>query len=87
MKLKLQKKLAADVLNCSVKRVALDVDRLEEIKEAITKADIKSLAKDKLLNVKTFPASKVTACPILDPKSCAPVIPEASTLIPFKFIN
>ncbi|MDP7180549.1 MAG: 50S ribosomal protein L19e [Candidatus Woesearchaeota archaeon] len=49
MKLKLQKKLAADVLNCSVKRVALDVDRLEEIKEAITKADIKSLAKDKAI--------------------------------------
>ena len=49
MKLKLQKRLAAEVLNCSVKRIKLDPDRFEEIKEAITKADIKSMAKDKAI--------------------------------------
>jgi len=43
MKLKLQKKLAASVLKCGKKRISLDTDRLEDIKEAITKADIRSL--------------------------------------------
>lgn len=46
MKLKIQKKLAADVLDCSEKRVKFDTERLDEIKESITKADIKSLIKD-----------------------------------------
>lgn len=46
MKLKIQKRLAADVLGCSEKRVKFDTERLDEIKESITKADIKSLAKD-----------------------------------------
>jgi large subunit ribosomal protein L19e len=43
MKLKLQKKLAAQLLKCSKKRINLDTTRLEDIKEAITKADIRSL--------------------------------------------
>lgn len=43
MKLKLQKRLAADLLKSSKKRISLDTDRLEDIKEAITKADIRSL--------------------------------------------
>jgi len=43
MRLSLQKKLAAQVLKCSQKRVVFDQDRLDEIKEAITKADIKNL--------------------------------------------
>jgi len=43
MKFNLQKRLAADVMNCSEKRIALDKSRLEDIKEAITKIDIRSL--------------------------------------------
>ena len=49
MKIKIQKRLAAQVLKCSESNVRLDPDRLEEIKEAITKADIKSLIKDKAI--------------------------------------
>ncbi|MBW2996083.1 50S ribosomal protein L19e [Candidatus Woesearchaeota archaeon] len=43
MKLKLQKRLASDILKCSEKRISFDQTRLEDIKEAITKLDIKSL--------------------------------------------
>jgi len=43
MKLTLQKRLAASVLGCSEKRVAFDPARLEDIKEAITKTDIRLL--------------------------------------------
>jgi large subunit ribosomal protein L19e len=46
MDLKIQKRLAAEVLNCSEKRVILDTTKLEDIKEAITKADIRSLIND-----------------------------------------
>ena len=35
MELKLQKRLAADLLGCSEKRIKFDTDRLEDIKEAI----------------------------------------------------
>jgi large subunit ribosomal protein L19e len=43
MKLNNQKKLAAKVLKGSPKRVILDVSKLDQIKEAITKFDIKGL--------------------------------------------
>src|SRR4030042_6964350 len=43
MKLNLQKRLAASVLGCSEKRVILDPARVEDIKEAITKTDIRLL--------------------------------------------
>ncbi|MBN2459411.1 50S ribosomal protein L19e [Candidatus Woesearchaeota archaeon] len=43
MMLKLQKRLAANVMRCSPKRVAFDPARLEDIKEAITKTDIRLL--------------------------------------------
>jgi large subunit ribosomal protein L19e len=43
MILKLQKRLASTVLNCSPKRVIFDPARLEDIKEAITKTDIRML--------------------------------------------
>ena len=52
MKFKLQKKLAADVLKCSQKRIVFDRDRLADIKEAITKADIKSLIAGKAIRRK-----------------------------------
>lgn len=43
MKLKLQKKLAANVLKCSPKRVVFDTEKLDEIKKAIRKVDIRGL--------------------------------------------
>jgi large subunit ribosomal protein L19e len=43
MKLSVQSRLAASVLKCSSKRVHFVPDRLLDIKEAITKADIKGL--------------------------------------------
>jgi large subunit ribosomal protein L19e len=43
MELKTQKRIAADVLNCSPKRVFFSPDHLEEIKESITKHDIREL--------------------------------------------
>jgi large subunit ribosomal protein L19e len=52
MKLSVQKRLAADVLGCSQKRVQFDPERLADIKEAITKVDIKGLVKDKAISKK-----------------------------------
>lgn len=49
MKLNIQKRLAARVLGCSPKRIRFDTERLDEIKESITKADIKSLINDKAI--------------------------------------
>ncbi len=49
MKLNIQKRLAADVLKCSKKRVILDQDYTDEIKEAITKADIRGLISNKII--------------------------------------
>jgi len=46
MILKAQKRLAASVLKVSPKRVKFDTDKLTEIKEAITKADIRGLVID-----------------------------------------
>lgn len=58
MRLTTQKKLAASVLRCSHKRVQFVPDRLADIKEAITKADIKSLVNDGL--IKEIPARGVS---------------------------
>jgi len=49
MKLAVQKRLAADILKCSPKRIRLSPDRLSEMKEAITKADIRGLINDGLI--------------------------------------
>lgn len=46
MKLNVQKRLAGEVLNCSPKRCWFDEEHLEDIKGAITKADIASLVND-----------------------------------------
>jgi large subunit ribosomal protein L19e len=43
MQLKVQKRLAAEIIGCSQKRVWFDETKLDDIKEAITKADIRSL--------------------------------------------
>ncbi len=39
----IQKRLASQIFKCSPKRVKIDETRLSDIKEAITKADIKTL--------------------------------------------
>ena len=52
MKLKLQKRLAADILKCSEKRIWFDPTRLEDIKEAITKIDVRSLINDRAIKEK-----------------------------------
>ena len=44
-----QKRLSAQILKCSPKRVKFDVNSLEDIKEAITKADIRGLINDKAI--------------------------------------
>ena len=45
MQLTVQKRLAAQILKCSEKKIAFDPNRLDEIKEAITKFDIRTLIK------------------------------------------
>ena len=52
MQLKIQKRLAAQILKSSENDIWLDSNRLDEIKEAITKADIKSLIKDKAIKAR-----------------------------------
>ena len=52
MNLKVQKRLAAQILKCSQKRILFDEQSLDHIKEAITKRDIKSLIADKIIIAK-----------------------------------
>lgn len=49
MKLNVQKRLAGEVLDCSPKRVHFVADRVADIKEAITKADIRALVNQGLI--------------------------------------
>jgi len=51
MKLNIQKRLAASILKVSPKKISLDVTRMDELKDAITRADIKSLIKDKAIRL------------------------------------
>jgi len=52
MKLTVQRRLAAALFKCSEKRVWFDEDRLSDIKEAITKADIKGLVSEGVIRLK-----------------------------------
>ena len=52
MKLKNQMRIAANILKASHKRVWFDPERLDEIKESITKADLRALIKDKAIKLK-----------------------------------
>lgn len=52
MNLKNQRRIAANLLNVGINRVWFDNDRLDKIKEAITKADIRALIKDKAIQAK-----------------------------------
>lgn len=55
MQLGVQKRLASAIIGCSPKRVWFDETRLDEIKEAITKADIRGLVNKGVIQEK--PAS------------------------------
>lgn len=52
MELKTQKKLASDVLKCSPSKVKFEESMLSQIKEAITKADMRTLVKQGLITRK-----------------------------------
>lgn len=52
MKLKLQKKLAARILGCSPHRVRFDPAQLHDIKEGITKSDMRLLTTDKVVRAR-----------------------------------
>ena len=52
MKLPVQKRLAAALFKCSEKRVWFDEDRLDDIKEAITKQDVKVLISEGVIRLK-----------------------------------
>ena len=62
--LDVQRRLAAQILKCGEHRIRFEAGRFEEIKEAITKADIRSLisnghiSKRRLLNTSRFWARK-----------------------------
>lgn len=50
--LKLQKRIASEIMKCSQKRVHFDPDKTSDIKEAITKADIRTLVKQGVIKAK-----------------------------------
>jgi len=52
MNLKKKKKLIARTLGIGVKRIKLDSEMSEEIKEAITRQDIKDLKKEKIIKIR-----------------------------------
>lgn len=55
--LTLQRRLAAQVLKCASDKVRFKTDNLSEIKESITKADIKGLIGEGTIYVKVSPGS------------------------------
>ena len=52
MKLKNQKRISADLLKVGKTSVKFNPDRLSDIKEAITKLDLRGLIKDKAITAK-----------------------------------
>lgn len=58
MELKVQKRISASILKCSPKRVWFDEESLDDIKEAITKADLRSLISKGIIRIKP---AKVTS--------------------------
>ncbi len=52
MRLTIQKRVAADILKTGKHNIRFDPQRLEEVKEAITKADVKGLIGDKAIFAK-----------------------------------
>ena len=58
MKLDKKKQLAARTLGISKERIIFNINRLEEIKEAITKQDIKDLLNNKAISIKEIKGRK-----------------------------
>ncbi len=58
MKLNKKKELAARVLGVGKNRIVFNNERLDEIKEAITKQDIRDLFKNKVIRIKEIKGSK-----------------------------
>jgi large subunit ribosomal protein L19e len=52
MNLRNKKKLIARTLKVGIDRIVIDQERIEEIKEAITRQDIKDLKKQKIIKIK-----------------------------------
>ncbi|MDP3765084.1 MAG: 50S ribosomal protein L19e [Nanoarchaeota archaeon] len=50
--LDVQRRLAAQLLKCGKNRIRFDPDALDDIKEAITKADVKSLINNRIISKK-----------------------------------
>lgn len=62
MQLNVQKRLAGQILKCSKSRVKFDQDRLSDIKEAITKFDLRGLVSEgAIVKAPTNSTSKVRA--------------------------
>jgi large subunit ribosomal protein L19e len=61
MKLDKKKRLAAKVLNVGVGRIWFNQARLQDIKEAITKQDIRDLFKEKAIKIKPVTGKKKKA--------------------------
>jgi len=65
MEFTIQKRLAGTILKCSPSRIRLDTERLSDIKEAITKVDIKGLIKEgairklKVIGISKFRSRKI----------------------------
>ena len=55
MKLTTQKRIAAQILKVGTGKIWFDPEKLSEIKEAITKSDIRSLVRTKAIKVKKLP--------------------------------
>jgi len=47
--LKYQKRMAAEVMKCGTQRIYLDPNKTEDISEAVTRTDIKSLIKNRVI--------------------------------------
>lgn len=70
MKLNNQKRMVADMLGVGLARVKFDTSRLEDIKESITKADLRALIVDKAIIIKPKTGvSRVRARKILTQKA------------------
>jgi large subunit ribosomal protein L19e len=46
MSLSIQKRIAAEILGCGVNKVRFDTERLEDVEDAITRADIRRLIEE-----------------------------------------
>ena len=52
MNLRSQRRMAAEILDCSQKKIVMDNDEMEEISKAITKADVRRLIKKNIIKKK-----------------------------------